>query len=185
MPHWLGSVEVEDLAQLEHTSEELAKRGATILAPSRPSGDGRHAAVVRDPGGAILGLTTPPADARASVAVSWRVLNTHNVRDAIANYEALFGWTIAKEASTGPHGAFHEFRFGNADERTAGAMADISGRPGVHPHWLFFFDVASVDEAVALSRRAGGTATDPIVLPAGARIAICEDPQRAAFGVIG
>lgn len=183
--HWLGSIGVGDVGQLERTSEDLVRRGATLLAPTREAGDGRHAAVLRDPGGAILGLTTGPAAAPGStVDVSWHVLNTNHVADAIVNYRELFGWSISPTPSTGPSGAFHEFRWGEAEQASAGVMADLAGRPGVHPHWLFFFDVASLDSAVEWIRTAGGSTTDPITPSAGERIAICEDPQRAAFGII-
>lgn len=182
VPHWLGSIGVEDAPQLERVTGELVARGATMLGPVRPSGDGRQVAVLRDPGGAIVGLTTRPASGLApTVDVAWHVLNTNQLGDAIVNYRTLFGWTIAAEPSSGPHGAFHEFAWGT---RNAGAMADVAGRPSVHPHWLFFFRVESVDDAVKMIREAGGTATDPITTPAGARIAICEDAQGAAFGVI-
>ena len=63
-------------------------------------------------------------------------------------------------------------------------MVDINARPGVHPHWLFFLNVESLETAVELTRQAGGTATDPMSTPSGERISLCEDPQRAAFGVI-
>lgn len=182
VPHWLGSIGVGDLQQLERTSEELLRRGATSMGPIFETSDGRHASVLRDPGGAIVGLTTPPAPEHV-VDVSWHVLNTNDVAAAIANYKAVFGWTIAAQPLTGPHGSFHPFSCGSS-ESSAGAMSDIAGRPNVHPHWLFFLNVASVDTAVELTRRAGGTATDPIETPAGDRIAICEDPQRAAFGLM-
>lgn len=182
MPHWLGSIGVGDLPNLEQITGELVARGATPLGPVRPAGDGRHAAVLRDPGGAILGLTTGLAGESApTVEVAWHVLNTNQLDDAIANYRTLFGWTIADEPLTGPYGAFHEFGW---DTARIGAMADVAGRAGVHPHWLFFFSVPSVDDAVAVTREAGGSATEPIATPAGTRIAICEDPQGAAFGVL-
>jgi len=183
MPHWLGSIAVDDVPELERISAELVSRGAMMLGPIRPSAHGGQAAVLRDPGGAIVGLTTRPAEEVAS-DVSWHVLNTNNLANAIANYATLFGWSIAADASTGPHGAFHEFRWDGAQRASAGAMADIAGRPEVHPHWLFFLDVASAGAAVAWTRGQGGTAMDPIQGPAGESIAICEDPQGAAFGVI-
>jgi uncharacterized protein len=185
VPHWLGSIGVDDVQQLERITGEFVGRGATMLGPVRPAGDGRHAAVLRDPGGAIVGITTRPASGLApTVDVSWHVLNTNHLSDAIVNYQTLFGWAITAEPSTGPHGAFHEFRWDTAQRHSAGAMSDIAGRPGVHPHWLFFFNVQSVDAAIAMIRASGGSATDPIPAPTGARIAICEDAQRAAFGIV-
>lgn len=184
MPHWLGSIEVDDLQHLERTSEELVRRGATLLAPPREAGDGRHACVLRDPGGAIVGLTTRNASAPESVAVAWHALNTNDIAAAIANYRDSFGWSITEKPLEGPTGTLHEFRWEATDEHSAGVMAGNEGRPGVHPHWLFFLDVESLDAAIAWTRTAGGTASDALTTPAGARIAICEDPQRAAFGII-
>lgn len=185
VPHWLGSIDVDDLQRLERSAETLVGRGAVMLGPTRPAGEGRYATVLRDPGGAILGLTTRPVQEVApTVDVSWHVLNTNDVPGAISSYNTLFGWSISEKPSIGPYGAFHEFRWGTANGRSAGVISDIAGRPDIHPHWLFFFNVASVDSAVALTRAAGGSATDPIHNPAGERVAICEDPQRAAFGVI-
>lgn len=185
MPHWLGSVGVEDLPELERVAEELVRRGATMLGPVRPAGDGRHSAVLRDPGGAILGLTTrrDPEPAPA-VDVSWHVLNTNDLAAAAANYRSLFGWSIRETPLAGPHGAFLELRWSDSQEESAGAMSDIGDRPGVHPHWLFLFRVTSLDAAIERTRAAGGTAMDPIAGASGARMAICEDPQRAAFGLM-
>ena len=62
-------------------------------------------------------------------------------------------------------------------------MADIAGRPGVHPHWLFHFRVAALEPALAAVRAAGGLVLDPLTLPNGARIAVCDDAQGAAFAL--
>lgn len=174
VPHWLGSIGVEDLSELEATGDELVRRGGMALGPTYSRDDG-HGAVMRDPGGAIVGLTTQPSS-DTSVDIAWHVLNTSDLPTAIENYRTLFGWNIAD-------GAPHEFSW-DARGMITGAMADVAGRPGVHPHWLFFFKVASLDEGVEWTRRAGGTAMDPNVVARGVRISICEDPQRAAFGLI-
>jgi predicted enzyme related to lactoylglutathione lyase len=179
-PHWLGSIGVEDLPRV---SEEFVKRGATVLAPARVTRDGGMATVLRDPGGAILGLVTT-SECAATVDVSWHALNTNDVTAAIANYRALFDWKIADEPLKSPWGNVHELWWNATEHESAGAMADITDRPQVHPHWLFFFDVDALDAAVELTRQAGGTATDPIEARAGRRISICEDPQGAAFGLM-
>lgn len=185
VPHWLGSIGLADLEHVERVRDEMLRRGAASMGPVFETRDGRHAGVLRDPGGAIVGLTTVAAEEcdASSVDVSWHVLNTNDVATAIADYEAVFGWTIAARPSTGPYGSFHTFSWGGS-ESSAGAMSDLAGRPEVHPHWLFFLNVASVDSAVEWSRGAGGTATEPVETPSGERIAICEDPQGAAFGVM-
>lgn len=57
------------------------------------------------------------------------------------------------------------------------------GRPEVHTHWLFF-SVPSLDVAVGRVREHGGLVIGPMELPGGARVAACDDPQGAAFGLI-
>jgi predicted enzyme related to lactoylglutathione lyase len=185
MPHWLGSIGVEDVKQLERTAEALVQRGAVILAPTRTLGSGEYATVLRDPGGALVGLITPAASEPVSaVDVAWHVLNTNHGADALVNYRTLFGWRIADERQFGPSGAFHEFWWSCDEPESAGAIADIGDRSDIHPHWLFFFDVESLDAAVELTRRAGGSATPLMNGPRGERIVVCEDPQRAAFGLV-
>jgi uncharacterized protein len=174
VPHWLGSIGVEDLSRLDATRDELVRRGGMALGPTYSRADG-HGAVLRDPGGAIVGLAAPPSP-DTSVDVAWHVLNTNDLTAAIGNYRTLFGWNIADHAP-------HEFSWDDRGTIT-GVMAGVVGRPGVHPHWLFFFRVASFDDGVEWTRRAGGTAMDPIVVGRGVRISICEDPQHAAFGLI-
>ena len=112
------------------------------------------------------------------------MLNTNDVTTAMSNYRDLFGWVIAESPSLGPHGTLYEFSWSVTAQELAGAMADIAGRPLVHPHWLFFFEVAFLDFAMTAICRAGGTAMDPVEGPSGVRISICEDPQRAAFGLL-
>lgn len=53
----------------------------------------------------------------------------------------------------------------------------------MHPHWLHVFAVPELDRAIATVRARGGLALEPITLPDGARLAACDDPQGAAFGV--
>jgi uncharacterized protein len=141
------------------------------------------ATVLKDPGGAIVGIATA-SDCASTVEVVWHVLHTSNLTEAVVNYRTLFGWNIAREPVESPHGDFHEFWWNDAQAISAGAMLGVGDRPQVHPHWLFFFNVKSLDAAVAFTRQAGGTATDPTSAPTGERISICEDPQGAAFGLI-
>jgi predicted enzyme related to lactoylglutathione lyase len=178
-PHWLGQLGVDDV---EGVAAAFEKRGAMRLGPTRPGRHGGEVAVLRDPGGALVAVGTPPANAEHAVDVGWYVLNTNDAPRAIANYGELFGFAIEGAAKVGPHGAFHPFAWSAGGERV-GAIADVAPRPGVHPHWLFFFDVDALEPAVEAARAAGGLALDPIVLPSGDRACVCDDPQGAAFGV--
>jgi uncharacterized protein len=181
-PHWLGHLEVEDL---DLAAAAFVARGATPLGPTRPSQDGVPTAVLRDPGGAIVALSsfaTQRSEGPRKLQAVWHVLNTNDVARAEANYCELFGWSLTTPLNVGEHGTFQQFSWQPGGENV-GALGDIAQRPGVHPHWLFFFEVEALDPALTATRAAGGVTLDPITLPSGARVCVCEDPQGAAFAL--
>jgi uncharacterized protein len=185
VPHWLGHIDLGDSVRLAAATTAFIARGAVQLGPTFTTDDRGQFAIVRDPGGAIVALAAPiPASVAPVLDVPYCVLNTTNVATARANYGAVFGWSIADVATVEPHGAYHEFSYDVDASMRVGAMADIAGRQGIHAHWLYCFRTDSIERAAASVRHAGGTAQD---LPAGSdgtRIAVCEDPQGAAFGLI-
>jgi predicted enzyme related to lactoylglutathione lyase len=179
-PHWLGHLGV---ANLEPSTAAFVERGATKLGPTPPIGDGDPGAVLRDPGGAVVALSTPPpANRAAAVNVAWHVLNTNDAARATENYCQLFGWEATENVDWAAVGAFRQFAW-SAGGPSVGVIADIAARPGVHPHWLFVFEVGALDAAVAMTRAAGGVVLDPFVLPGGERLFVCDDPQGAAFAL--
>lgn len=184
MPHWLGHIAVGQGTDLEDAGQRFVERGAVLLSPMLATPDRGSFLVLRDPGGAVValnGATEPLLASKPDIA--WHVLNTNGVTQARQNYKDLFAWQIEQEASSGFHGDFYAFAWTKDSREQAGAMADLAGRPAVHPHWLYFFNVAALDSAVALIRETGGTAMEPVPGPAGARVSVCEDPQGAAFGL--
>ena len=54
-PHWLGQIEVDDL---DATAAAFAAQGGQPLGPIGTFPDGRRFAAFRDPGGALIGLTS-------------------------------------------------------------------------------------------------------------------------------
>ena len=68
--------------------------------------------------------------------------------------------------------------------KSVGGMANTARAPEVHAHWLYCFPVADLDGALAKVSAKGGRALTPAVLPNGDRIAPCDDPQGAAFGLL-
>jgi predicted enzyme related to lactoylglutathione lyase len=186
-PHWLGQLGVADV---EATARAFVARGASQLGPTRPAGHGGDLAILRDPGGAVVGLATAPlaADARPAGApadVVWHLLNTTDPARAAASYRDLFGWHLTERVDLGAHGVHQQFAW-TAGAPSVGAIADVAGRPGVvHPHWLFHFRVVAFDAAVAAVRAAGGLVVGPFALPGGGRLAVCDDAQGAAFALRG
>jgi predicted enzyme related to lactoylglutathione lyase len=177
-PHWLGSIGVEDV---ERVSAAFVERGATRLGPTRPSSDGGQMAVLRDPGGALMAIATPPV-ANTQIDVVWHALNTNDAARATTSYRELFGWALNDRIELGAQGSFQEFAW-EAGGASVGVIGDVAGRPGVHPQWLFFFDVEALEPSIAKVRALGGIALEPIALPNGQIICVCDDPQGAAFAL--
>jgi predicted enzyme related to lactoylglutathione lyase len=178
--HWLGQIEVEDV---EDAARAFAELGAQLMGPVAAFPDGRKFTVLRDPGGAVVGLTSPGPNDEPQVVV-WRQLNTNDLARVSKAYTTLFGWQLTTRVAHPEHGAFQHFAFPGASS-DAGAITDITGREGRHAHWLFHFRVADLDRAMDLVRAETGLVLGPFTLPSGERVAVCDDPQGAAFALRG
>jgi predicted enzyme related to lactoylglutathione lyase len=179
-PHWLGSLGADDV---ERTATAFVERGATRFGPTVPRRDGGQMAILRDPSGAMVAVATSPAEnAQVFTEVGWHVLNTKDAPHAAMDYRDLFGWEFRECVDLGVHGVFQHFAW-CAGGANVGAIADVAARHGVHPHWLFFFNVDAFDRSIAATRDAGGVVNEPSTLPSGQRVCVCEDPQGAAFAL--
>lgn len=181
-PHWLGCIDVGD--DVERAAAAFIERGASALAPIWTQPDGLKAAVMRDPGGAVVALARPSASAARAQnpPVVWHLLHTHDLARAVSNHRELFGWDFREPVDLGTLGSAHPFAWGPGLP-PVGSMIDVSLHPTAHPHWLFRFAVGDVDQAIATVRARGGTTLDPIRLPSGQRMVVCEDGQGAAFAL--
>ncbi len=177
-PHWLGHLGVPDV---ERTVAAFIERGAARLGPTVPTGDGGEAVVLRDPGGAVVAVSTPPQADDVARDVVFHVLNTSDVARAAATYREIFGWEFAERIAMGEL-ELHPFAW-RVGGLGVGALADIADRPGVHPHWLFFFEVNDLASAMAATRALGGDALPAVEPHDGAPHCVCDDPQGAAFGL--
>jgi uncharacterized protein len=165
--HWLGHIGVDDV---EASARTFVAHGGARLGPTRGT-----VALLRDGGGAVLALTsTPPAEAER---VAWLTLHTPALEAALRGYAAVFGWQATRTLELGTLGHGHDFAWAQGGP-SVGSMMDSAGRPGVHPHWLFHFGVPSLDAAVDAIRARGGRVAGVF-----AEVAVCEDPQGAAFAV--
>lgn len=177
-PHWLGYWGVDDV---DAALEAFRARGAMQLGPRAVNPAGLDMVVIRDPGGAVLALSKPTGGATFPEVV-WHHLSTTDVETARANYAALGGWQVSAPRELGAHGVVHDFAW-EPGGAPVGTMSDIAGRPALHPHWLFHFRVASLEAATAAVRQHGGFSLPPITLDDGARVAVCDDAQGAAFAL--
>ena len=177
-PHWLGQIQVGDLGGTASMADRFVTLGAARLGPPVDGGD---TIVLRDPGGAIVGLTSRVAEPASDVV--WHHLNTLRAEDAAVLYSTLFGWGLTEERDFGKLGRYRCFAF-DGEVANAGAVSGIETRPEVHPHWLYFFRVESIASAMESVRTHGGVAMGPFDLPDGGKSAVCDDPQGAAFGLL-
>jgi len=155
-PHWLGQIEVDDVDAAAAAFVEL---GAERLGPTVAFPDGRSFTVLRDPGGAVVSVTSEgPADA-TPLPVAWHQLNTTQLDRTVHAYTTLFGWHLTARTTHPEHGVFDHFAWGQHGADT-GAFTDIAGLPGRHPHWLFHLRVPNLsrDRARARGARCGARA---------------------------
>jgi predicted enzyme related to lactoylglutathione lyase len=188
-PHWLGYLEVEDV---DDAASAFLRRGAMALGRKWVNAEGLEAAIVREPGGAVVALARPPvgprvpqalgAPASPSTEAVWYQLNTIDVDRAKEDYQTLFGWSFGDPIDSPEHGVFHPFAWERGGA-PVGWMTDIFGRAGRHAHWLFHFRVAALERAMIAVRQGGGYVMGPFVLDRGDRIAVCDDSQSAAFAI--
>jgi 2-dehydropantoate 2-reductase len=177
-PHWLGHLGVEDV---ERAAAALAARGATRLGPARPMAGGGEVAVLIDAGGAVVALSTSRAEPPRP-RVAWHVLLARDLARARESYREVLGWQLGAEVDLGAVGVFQELAW-DRGAPAAGAMGAIGARAGVHPQWLFHFAVPDLDAALDKVRAAGGVVADVVAVPRVGRVAACDDPQGAAFGL--
>jgi uncharacterized protein len=174
-PHWASYVSVEDVDALAPRVRELG--GEVLAEPFDVMQAGRTAAL-RDPTGAILHLWQPREQLGAGRVndpgfMVWNELASPDPARARDFFGELLGWTVDPEES------------GYGVIRREGA---INGgmRPtqdGEPTHWLVYFTVESLDDAVAAIRGAGGSVIAGPMSTGVGRVAAVSDPQGAAFAL--
>ena len=177
--HWLGHIGVDNIG---HSMKQLIELGGAPLGAEVRTDD-MHVAVMRDPFGAVLALSTKHA---TMSPVAWHQLNTQDRARAWSVYATLFGWSVRKthelQLAGGP---YQEFAWTDHGDPVGGIVASAA-LPGVHAAWIFYFRVDDLDAAIRRVDGARGETFDgPHTLPSGARVAICHDSSGAQFGLWG
>jgi predicted enzyme related to lactoylglutathione lyase len=100
---------------------------------------------------------------------------------AVAFYSGLFGWGFEDVMPPGSPGKYFIARLGGGDVAAVGSQPE--GAPPMAV-WNTYIWVESADEAVAKVLGAGGrVAMDPFDIMDAGRMAVCTDPEGAAFCV--
>lgn len=177
-PHWLGHIGVLDI---EATANRFLAAGAQQLGPMQQL-DGARFAVLVDPFGARFALDAEvPSLHRAPVV--WHQYAGAQIERAWALYSENLGWTATGTQDIGTLGCQQTFAWEQSGSNV-GAMWSIVDHPQVHPQWLHFFGVANLIESIARVRALGGLALEPLRTPGGAVVAVCDDAQGGAFGLM-
>jgi len=178
-PHWLGHLRTPEVAA---AARRMVADGGQLLGPPSPALDDSMTVVLRDPFGAVLALT-PDGAVPERDPVAWHLLHARDEGAAFSLYAELFDWEAAGMMDLGDDLGRHRL-FGWGDtERTVGSIANTARPPAIHPQWLFYFPVDDLEAALAVVRERGGLVVDPIELSTGERVAACDDPHGAAFGL--
>jgi predicted enzyme related to lactoylglutathione lyase len=176
--HWLGHLGVDDV---EGAARAFEAHGAARLGPPLATRAGGEAVVVRDPGGAVVALATPK-EREPRAPVVWHQLHTGDLAAGSACYRDALGWALTERLDLGPFGVHQEFAWAPGGA-SVGSMVHTASLAGAHPHWLFHFGVAALEPALAAVQAGGGSLVGPFLLAGGARVAVCQDPQGAAFAL--
>jgi uncharacterized protein len=188
-PRWRGYIAVDDV---DAYVVRVATAGGRLQEPAYDiPGVGRVAGVA-DPGGAafVLMRPQPSPDSPAEPAllpvtalgqVGWRELRNHPDASAFAFYTQVFGWFRLDSLEVGELGSYH--LLSNGEQLVGGVITPQP--PQSSPCWLYYFNVPTLDAALARVRAGGGSIVyPPIEVPSGQWAAHCCDPQGALFALL-
>ena len=184
-PAWMGYIGVDDV---DVFAKKVTKAGGAIhKGPDDIPGVGRFA-VAADPHGAGFVLFTPQTDQQPTPVapgtpgqIGWHELYAGDGESAWAFYAGLFGWTKDMAVDMGPMGTYQTYATGGAP--VGGMMTKPPHVPA--PGWLYYFNVDSIEAAIARVKANGGEVLHgPMQVPGGSWIAQCRDPQGAMFAMV-
>ena len=182
-PRWIGYVAVDDV---EGTVDRLKRLGGAVYVPPTDSNIGRIA-LVADLQTATLALVSGLTSGGSSDEsekpgrVGWHELLAEDATTALAFYSELFGW----QPGAAENDQMDSYQLLSAGGRTIGGMF-TKLRRAPFPFWLYYFNVADMDAAMAgVKARGGKVVQGPLELVDGSWITRCIDPQGAMFALQG
>jgi predicted enzyme related to lactoylglutathione lyase len=185
-PHWMTYVSTPNV---DDTAAKVQELGGQVLVPPTDIPTVGKFAVFTDPTGATFAGFTPNAEAPLADdappktgEMSWHELATTDRQVAFDFYSKLFGWETTSEMDMGPDLGVYQM-YGRQGVPLGGIYNIPSGQP-MPPSWLSYTRVDDLNATVDRVKSAGGqVVTGPMEVPGGDTIAVCIDPQGAAFAV--
>ena len=189
-PTWLGYLQVADV---DRAVIAIEADGGRLLMPRKDLPVGAIA-MVADPMDTpfyVMAPIPPPEnpDAKSDVFdvstaqhVRWNELVSPDQARARQFYAKHFGFEFKDRMSMGPMGSYD---FIDHAGLRLGAIMQKPPQPA-KVGWLFYIGVQSITAAKAAIEKGGGKVTDgPHQVPGGDWVVVADDPQGAAFGVVG
>jgi uncharacterized protein len=183
-PHWIGYVSVIDV---DAAAERIKRLGGVVHIPPTNLPNVSRFSIVADPQMATFALVRghkpdqeQPVEPGRPGRVGWHELLAAEWEKAFAFYGQLLGWQKAG-AHVGAMGTYQQFSA--AGEAIGGMFNKPAELP--FPFWLYYFNSHDVEAAAKRVEGAGGEILyGPTVVPGGARIVHCADPQGAVFALL-
>ncbi len=178
-PVWSSYVSVQSADAAAQHAKDL---GATVHAEPFDVMSAGRMAVIQDPQGAYLMVwqaheTIGAQLVNAPGALVWNELASPDLDASTSFYSRLFGWEIEPfEGSSEPYLSIRNAGANN------GGIRQLAP-PGIPPHWLVYFGVPSIEDALSKVGELGGsTLAGPIDIQM-AKIAVIQDPQGAVLAL--
>jgi predicted enzyme related to lactoylglutathione lyase len=179
-PAWTTYLAVDDA---DKTCEAISANGGTVVMPPMAVGDQARLAIAQDPTGAFFGIWQAGSMIGMSIcneagAVVWNEQISRDPDRARTFYGAVFGYTFHR---MGGEFAYWTLTPPGATESVAGLGTWEGAVADAPAHWMTYFLVENVDDAVATAEGAGGTTTQAPTDTAFGRMAVLVDPTGAMF----
>jgi predicted enzyme related to lactoylglutathione lyase len=171
---------------VDAVAKATAEHGGSVEFGPMVVGDNGSSAMVKDPGGAIIGAWQPNQQKGFEVTgepgtPAWFELHTRSYAPSVAFYRDVFGWDAHTVSDT------DEFRYttlGEGEGQLAGIMDD-SPYPGDEPaHWAVYFSVSDADATLERIVQLGGSIVRPAEDTPYGRLATAADPTGTQFRIV-
>jgi predicted enzyme related to lactoylglutathione lyase len=184
-PFWAMYVAVP---KLEDAVAHIERLGGSQLSPVIEVPTVGRLQMMKDPQGASFYIIQPasreerPETAPEVGEASWHELMTTDAPAAMKFYSEIFGWQPSEALDMGTMGKYHMFN------RPHGMIGGMMNKPPemaqVPPHWMIYFRVPDINDAVERIKANGGKILNgPMEVPGGDWIVNAMDPQGAAFSL--
>jgi uncharacterized protein len=168
------------------TAAAVTENGGTVVLPPGDVGPLGRMFIAADPTGAVFGVWQAGTHIGASVvnepgALVWEDLRSPDPDAARAFYRSLFGYATAPVDMAGPdYTTFHL----PGEEAPLGGIGGMFGADDSPAHWLIYFAVADLDDAVGAAEANGGRVLARDIDSPFGRMATLADPAGATFMAI-